>query len=489
MQFASSILWQMNRPGQPRTRILVAGAGGAIGGAVCRDLARDHDVVALVGSSLRAEVAAPDAAIEWRTCEAFSRRDVENALRGCDYVMYLVHTRVATARLDQVACEDTDLLIADNVARASQRLGVKQIIYLTGPLPSATDGARRPVRANEVRDVLGHYSTPVTTLRAGLIVAPGSGMLQLLGRVATRLPVVLVPQWAVTRRRPIAVTDVIRAMRYCLGNEATLGQEFEIGGPVVLDFSELLTRMARILGGAPRIITVPVFPRRLYERYLRLLDRQAHPDLVRRVIEALCRDTNIDDNPVQRHVAAGALQPQEFLEREIGLLDRTLPANPREASRDRYLAEIRARRSVRSIQRAALPRGHDAAWLADHYFDWLARLIRPFMRCETDQHGTRRIVTRLIRLCLLELTLRQQDSSGDCVVYDITDGWLARGQVGGWPRLEFRDVLGGRHTIIAIHDFTPQLPWFVYRATQATIHLGVMRAFQRHMARMAAPGR
>jgi hypothetical protein len=111
------------------------------------------------------------------------------------------------------------------------------------------------------------------------------------------------------------------------------------------------------------------------------------------------------------------------------------------------------------------------------------------MRCETDEQRRRRIVIRLPRLLLLELTLRQQDNRADCVVYDITGGLLARGQVGGWPRLEFRDVLGGRYTVIAIHDFAPRLPWFVYRATQATIHLGVMRAFQRHMARMAAPGR
>lgn len=464
----------------------MAGAGGAIGAAVCRDLARDHDVIALVGSALRAGVAAPDPAVEWRACEAFSRRDVENAIRGCDHIVYLVHTRVATARLDQAACEDMDLLIADNVARAAQRQGVKQVVYLAGPLPGAADGSRLLARRNEVRDALGHYGTPVTTLRTGLIIAPGSNLLWLLARVATRLPLVLVPRWAMTRKRPIAVRDVIRAMRYCLVNDATLGQEFEIAGPVAIDFGELLRGMAEALRRTPRIVTVPVFPRRLYETYLRLLDRRAHPDLVHRAVEALRRDIDPGDNPVQRHIDDGAVRPREIVECEFGRLDPGLPANPRDVSQVRYLAELHNRRDVRSIQRAALPQGRDAAWLADHYFDWLSRLIRPFMRCETDERATRRIVSRLPRLCLLELTLRQQDSSADRVVYDITGGWLARGQVGGWPRLEFRDVLGGRHTIIAIHDFAPQLPWLLYRATQATIHLGVMRAFQRHMARLAS---
>ena len=67
-------------------------------------------------------------------------------------------------------------------------------------------------------------------------------------------------------------------------------------------------------------------------------------------------------------------------------------------------------------------------------------------------------------------------------MYFVTGGLLARGQSKGIARLEFRDVLNGRNTIVTIHDFAPQLPWVFYRATQAAIHLVVMRAFQRHMA-------
>jgi nucleoside-diphosphate-sugar epimerase len=115
---------------QHRPKVLVAGAGGSIGSVVGRALARKYEVVSLVGSREQLQETKPGLSLSWRFCEPFSRRDVETAITGCDYIIYLVNTRVPTARMDQAECEDMDLLIADNVARAASHQGVKQIIYL-----------------------------------------------------------------------------------------------------------------------------------------------------------------------------------------------------------------------------------------------------------------------------------------------------------------------------------------------------------------------
>jgi nucleoside-diphosphate-sugar epimerase len=470
---------------QHRTRILVAGAGGAIGAAVCDDLARDHDVIALVGSEFRMGTAEPRPWIEWRSCEPFSRPDVEAAMAGCEYVVYLVHTRVSTARLDQAACEDMDLLIADNVARAASRHGVRQIVHLGRLGPPAGAGRARRDRSGEIRDALGFYGTPVTTLRAGLVVAPGSSMLKLLA-AATRPRVVLVPKWAAARRQPIAVGDVIRGMRFCLGNASTLGREFDVGGPATVDFRELLRQAARVLGRHPAIVTVPLFTRRLYLGYLRLLDRSSHPALLRLAVENLGTDAVVKDNPVQRFVVEGATSPRDLVDASLGSSGEGLLSNPRDASSADYLADVRARRRVRSIQRLELPPGWNAASVADHYFRWLPGFNLHLVKCAVDEHGSCRVSSRIPRLVLLELGFQPGESSPGSRLYLITGGLLARGQVGGRPRMEFRDVQGGRQTIVAIHDFAPQLPWLLYRATQAAIHLVVMRAFQRHMARLAS---
>ncbi|KPK26242.1 MAG: hypothetical protein AMJ61_09615, partial [Desulfobacterales bacterium SG8_35_2] len=154
---------------QHRPKVLVAGAGGSIGSAVSRELASEYEVIALVGSRERLPETEPGLSLSWRACEPFSRQDVETAVTGCDYLVYLVHTRVPTARMDQAECEDMDLLIGDNVARAASLQGVKQIIYLSGLIQEGNVSLKQMERQNEVIETLSFYGTPVTVLRAGLV--------------------------------------------------------------------------------------------------------------------------------------------------------------------------------------------------------------------------------------------------------------------------------------------------------------------------------
>jgi len=466
--------------------VLVAGAGGSIGAAVCRELARHHEVIALVGSSERAGTAAPLPGVNWRACELFSRAAVDETIAGCDYVVYLVHTRVPTARLDQAACDDMDLLIADNVARAASRHGVRQIVFFGGLVPRQGLTATAIARRREVVEALSFYQTPVTALRAGLVIAPGSSALELLGSLVGRLPVVPVPEWSLKRRQPIAVEDVARGIAFCLGNTAVQGQEFAIGGPAVISHMDLLRNAAQVLGRKPRFVNVRWMSPRVYDWYLRLLSPRAHRTLVQRVVQMLGDETIADDNVVQRFIVAGATLSRAMLETEIQREGGRLPVNPRTSIVTGYLAGLRSRRAVRSIQRIALPKGRDATWVAAHYFRWLARFAWPFVVCDVDEAGSYSIRTPLPRPRLLELTFPPDESGPDRRMYYVTGGLLARRTIEGRPRLEFRDVLGGRANIVAIHDFAPRLPWFFYRATQATIHLFVMRAFQRHMKRVAA---
>ena len=158
-------------------------------------------------------------------------------------------------------------------------------------------------------------------------------------------------------------------------------------------------------------MAVPLFPRRLYEWYLRLLDRRAHPALVRLAVEQLRQDMDVLDSPLQRFIANGAMPPLEIVASEIKQLDGQLPGNPREAFFRRYLAGIRSGCGVRSIQRLELPTGLGATWVADHYFQWLPRLTWQLVVCEVDEHDSCRIWNQLPRLLLLELTFQPEDSS------------------------------------------------------------------------------
>jgi nucleoside-diphosphate-sugar epimerase len=472
-------------PAQNRQKVVIAGAGGSIGAAFCRDLARKYDIIAIVGSEERVPDRQTDPSLSWRYCELSSRQDVEQAIGDCDYIIYLVHTRLPTARLDQAESENMDLLIADNVARAARLNGIKQIVYLGGLIPEGDLSSEFRKRRNEVIEALSNYGTPLTVIRAGLVVAPGSNAVRLLANIATRLPIVLIPHWADRRKQPTAVTDVIRAIRYCLGNPETYGKDYDIGGPLVLTFRHLLHRASISLKKKHIAISVPYFPARLYAWYLRFLDRHAHPALIRLFVEALGHDLIARDNPLQQFIAENSVMPRQMIDPYIKKYGQ-IPSNPRLPFLKKYVAGLRSKSNVRSIQRIVLPQGHNATWVADTFFKWLPHFARPFVLCEVSDTGTCRIFNRFPRLHLLTLSFQQKHSSPDRRMYFITGGLLARGHNKLKPRLEFRDVLGDRYTIAAIHDFRPRLPWGFYALTQAVIHLIAMRKFQKYMIKRGA---
>ena len=467
-----------------RPKVLVAGAGGSIGSIVSRALAREYEVVALVGSPERLQETQSGRSLSWRSCELFSRRDVETAVTGCDYIIYLVHTRVPTARMDQAECKDMDLLIADNVARAASCQGVKQIIYLGGLIQEGNVPLGLLEKRNEVIEALSFYGTPLTVLRAGLVVAPGSNTVRLLANIATRLPIVLVPQWANKRHQPIALIDVIRALRFCLANDETINNDYDIGGPQVLTYREMLQSAADILKKKQIILTVPFLPTRLYGWYLRLLDRHAHPALIKLVVKYLGHDSVVRSNPLQRHIESTAVLPREVIDPYIRK-SAQLPPNPRQTFFKKHLAGLRSKSNVRSIQRIVLPRDRNATWVAETYFQWLPHFTRLLIICEVDAIGTCRYYNRFPRLHLLTLSFQQELSSPDRRMYFVTEGLFAKGHDDLNPRIEFRDVLNSRYTIVALHDFMPVLPWGLYFVTQALVHLIVMRNFQKHIAKMA----
>jgi len=468
-----------------RPRLVIAGAGGSIGAAVCRELAADYEIVALTRSEARSKSGEPDIPVTWQSCDFFSMPAVETVLAGAEYAIYLIHTRLPTARLDQAESEDMDLLLADNFARAASCNGIKQILYLSSLIPEGEITSPLIHSRYEIAEVLASHGTPVTTLRASLIVGPGSSIVNLLASMVRSAPFVLIPRWALTRKQPIALTDVLRAMRYCLGEEETFSNEYDIGGERILNFKEIMEDAADVLGKKQIILTIPSMPRRLYYWWIRLLDRSAHPGLVRLIIESLQYDVIVKNNPVQEMIIKDALPARKALDPYLEGDDRNLPPNPRRAFQSHEDTDRLMKSRVRSIQRLRRPQNRNAAWVADYYFQWLPRLLRPFLLSEIDSEGSCNIYIRFPRLRILGLTFRPEHSSTRRRMYFITGGLLAKVLGSREARLEFRDIPGNNFTIVAIHDFRPFLPWYFYVASQAVVHKFVMKAYQKHLARLA----
>ncbi|MDF9842180.1 MULTISPECIES: hypothetical protein [unclassified Paenibacillus] len=140
---------------------------------------------------------------------------------------------------------------------------------------------------------------------------------------------------------------------------------------------------------------------------------------------------------------------------------------------------------VRSVQRVVLPGNTDAGWAARYYLEWLGSILKPLVRIDHDGGNRYRVCLRASRCAILELTYLPERSSAASSIYRISGGVLTKQDKSCLSRLEFLQIPGSRECLIAIHDYLPSLPWFLYKHTQARVHLLVMAAFRRHLLRMS----
>jgi len=462
-----------------RPRLALAGTSGFIGAALCEALRERFELRVLTRSMART---APTEGVELRPCDLFSRRELAEALAGVDYAIYLVHNRDPSARLDQAQSQDMDLLVADNFAWAAARTDVRQILCRAPLLahpdrPSARD-------ARELDEVLAAHGVPLTVLRTGLVVGPGGLLARLLVRLVRRLPVIPLPRLAENAIRPLHLETLLAAFAHCVGNPATYGGTFDVFGAEAVTLHQLLADTADRLGRKVRFLPWPGLSERSFALLLRTQCPSLHPVFLAYLLDLFSAGKQGEDNPVQR-AAIRDWQPLRFT------LARSLQAvatggQPPERARDDEA--IRQLRRVRSIQRLRLPAGRDAAWVAERYFPWMGTLMKWIVATERDADGSWTVRQKLGGLTLLRLEFKPTHSSPDRRMYFITGGALAGALGGRTARLEFRDLLQGRFTLFAIHDFNPALPWYFYRFTQAIIHGLVMKGFQGYMEQHAEGG-
>ena len=457
--------------------VAIAGATGFVGRALCRELVPGRGVIAL---SRR-----PDEipGVETRVCDLFALEQVEAALAGADVAIYLVHSMLPSARLVQASFSDLDLLLADDFARAAERAGVPHILYVGGLVPE--DGPLSPhlESRREVEQALASRGAALTALRCGIIVGPGSSSLWILVNLVRRLPAMILPRWTESSSQPISLTDLVRAVRLVLEEPARFTGAFDLGGPDRMTYRTMLARTAAFLGQRRLLVGVPLFTSRLSRLWVSIFG-SAPLALVTPLVESLRHDMRIEPNPLQERIAAEAKGFEAALADALDASGRPLPPPSSIRLGAPARRSLQRARSVRSVQRLPLPPGRDARWAAEEYLRFLPRFMRPWIRVETDAAGGARFFLAGTRLCLLALQLAP-GSEPDRTEFAIAGGALLARTPGPRGRFELREAPGGGALLAAIHDYRPALPWPLYQATQARVHLAVMRGFGRHLARLA----
>jgi uncharacterized protein YbjT (DUF2867 family) len=237
-------------------KVLVTGATGFIGSRLTRELVKQGYSVRCMART-QSKVMPVEA--EFVTADLFQPVTLMRALAGVDTVYYLVHSMSG----GRSGFERRDREAAQNFVIAANKAGVRRVIYLGG-LGETGDALSEHLKSRlEVADILRSGKFTTTFLRAAIILGAGGASFEMIHCLINRLPLMITPRWVTTRCQPIAVDDVIAYLAGCLGDERTNGRTFDIGGPDVLTYKEMMERFAAIEGKHLFILPVPVLTPKL----------------------------------------------------------------------------------------------------------------------------------------------------------------------------------------------------------------------------------
>ena len=275
-------------------QVLVTGASGFVGSHLAEALEmRGHSVLAMTRH--------PDTyagAGKPIFGDVYEPASLRSALADVDAAYYLVHS---LARQDFV---DKDAEAARSFGTAAAAAGLERLIYLGGLGHEGADLSAHLRSRREVERLLGTEGTPVTVLRAAIIIGHGSISWEITRQLVAHLPAMVVPKWATTRTQPIALSDVIRYLVEVLEPEAAKGRVFEIGGPDVLSYGEMMRRVAHLHHHRPLpMLAVPLLTPRLSSYWLALVT-DVDTATARNLVDSMSNEVVVTDNHMAEIVPA-----------------------------------------------------------------------------------------------------------------------------------------------------------------------------------------
>jgi len=295
-------------------KILLTGANGYIGRRLLPLLLQEgHQVVVLVRSKERL----PDLpeAVEVIEADLATCTHLENLPKDLDAAYFLVHSLSQS----QESLLEIERRVARNFLQCISTTNIKQVIYLSG-LVNAPNLSNHLLSRKSVEETLSKGPIPLTTLRAGIIIGAGSASFEIMRDLVEKLPVMVAPRWVKSQCQPIAISDVLFYLVAVLNNQDCLGQSFDVGGPDVLTYYEMLMQFAKIRGLHRWILRVPVLTPKLSSYWLYFVT-STNFTLARSLVDSLKNDAVCSEHRIQTICKHECLSFEESLRRVFAKIE------------------------------------------------------------------------------------------------------------------------------------------------------------------------
>ncbi len=277
-------------------KILLSGATGYIGKRILPVLlAEGHQVVCCVRDKDRFDVSGFDPSlVSVIEVNFLDDQSLENIPLDDDAAYYLIHS-MATAVSD---FERLERISAENFRNRISHTNARQVIYLSGII-NEEKLSRHLSSRRAVEKTLAEGSFQLTTLRAGIIVGSGSASFEIIRDLVEKLPLMITPRWLNTRAQPIGIRNVVQFLTGVLLNTPTFGKSFDIGGPDILTYREMLLAFAKIRKLRRTIWVVPVMTPKLSSYWLYFITSTSYRLAVNLVnsmkVEVVCKESDLKD--------------------------------------------------------------------------------------------------------------------------------------------------------------------------------------------------
>jgi uncharacterized protein YbjT (DUF2867 family) len=301
-------------------KILLTGANGYIGMRLLPKLLdMGHEVICAVRDEKRLSVDAKvRSQIEVVEIDFLEDPANQHIPKDIDAAYYLIHSMTSSVS----DFDEKEAQAAKNFNTLLEGTQCEQVIYLSGIVNDKELSKHLSSRKN-VEEILykGHFK--LTVLRAGIIVGSGSSSFEIIRDLCEKLPVMITPKWVLTKTQPIAIRDVIQFLTGVLGNRETYGQSFDIGGPDVITYKDMLHGYAKVRGFKNWIFTVPVMTPKLSSYWLYFVTSTSYK-LAVNLVDSMKMEVVAEDNRLQQMLGIETHSYEEAIDMAFKKIEQNL---------------------------------------------------------------------------------------------------------------------------------------------------------------------